>query len=72
VTKALEEAFAAAEQLPEQLQDELAAAILDELALEREWETKLAQTGDVLERLADEALEDHRTGRAEVLDPDTP
>lgn len=72
MTKALEEAFAAAEQLPEQLQDELAAAILDELALEREWETKLAQTGDVLERLADEALEDHRTGRAEVLDPDTP
>jgi hypothetical protein len=72
VTKALEDAFAAAEQLPEQLQDELAAAILDELALEREWETKLAQTGDVLERLADEALEDHRTGRAEVLDPDTP
>jgi hypothetical protein len=70
VTKSLEDAFAAAEQLPEQLQDALAAAILEELALERDWESKLRDTVDVVERLADEALEDHRAGRTEDLDPD--
>lgn len=70
MTKSLEDAFAAAEQLPDQLQDSLAAAILEELDLERNWEAKLAETADALEQLADEALTDHRGGRTEDLDPD--
>jgi len=70
MTKALKKAFEAASRLPDRAQDELAAAILEELAADERWEAALAQSQGALERLADEALREHRAGRTKALDPD--
>lgn len=69
MTKALRAAFAAASCLPDDQQDCLAAAILAEVATDERWDASFASSGESLERLADEALEAHRAGRAEPLDP---
>ena len=70
MTKALQKAFEAASRLPEQEQDELAAAILEELEADARWDGSFARSQKALEQLADEALEEHRSGRTEPLDPD--
>jgi hypothetical protein len=70
VTKALKKAFEAASRLPDPDQDELAAAILEELEADERWEAAFARSQEALARLADEALEEHRAGRTEPLDPD--
>jgi hypothetical protein len=70
MTKALKKAFEAASRLSDQDQDELAAAILEELEADERWDTAFASSQGALERLADEALEEHRAGRTEPLDPD--
>jgi hypothetical protein len=70
MTKSLKRAFDAASRLPERDQDELAAAILQELAAEERWETALGDRPEVLERLADEAMSEHRAGETRPLDPD--
>lgn len=70
MTKALRAAFEAASHLPEDQQDELAAAILDELASDARWERAFAESQDLLERLANEALEEDRAGKTQLLDPD--
>ena len=70
MTKSLKRAFEAASRLPDQDQEDLAAAILDELAAEERWATALAGSGDTLERLADEALSEHAAGRTRPLDPE--
>lgn len=71
MTEALKKAFQAASMLPDRDQDELAAAIIEELKADERWESAFAQSQDVLARLADEALEEHRTGATQTLDPDT-
>ena len=70
MTKGLKKAFEAAARLPDREQDELAAAILEELDSDERWEAAFARSQDTLERLADEALKEHRAGRTELLDPD--
>ena len=70
MTKALRRAFEAASRLPNREQEELAAAILEELAADERWEVAFAESQSVLKRLADEALSEHRAGRTEALDPD--
>lgn len=70
MTKALKKAFEAASRLPDADQDELAAAILEELEADERWEAAFARSQDALERLAEEALEEYRAGRTEPLDPD--
>lgn len=70
LTKALKKAFEAASRLSDRDQDELAAAILEELVADERWEAALAKSQRALERLADEALKEHRAGRTEALDPD--
>ena len=70
MTEALKKAFEAASRLPEPEQDDLAAAILEELDADERWEAAFARSQDALERLADEALAEHRAGRTEPLDPD--
>jgi hypothetical protein len=70
MTKLLEEAFAEARKLPEAEQEALAAWILEELASERRWQASLAKSLDVLVRMGEEALEEYRQGKTEVLDPD--
>lgn len=70
MTKALKKAFEAASRLSDADQDELAAAILEELEADERWEAAFARSQDALERLADEALEEYRADRTEPLDPD--
>jgi hypothetical protein len=66
----LKEAFEAASQLPEAEQEKLAAVILDELAADERWQAALAGSESALDRLAEEALAEHREGITEPLDPD--
>ncbi len=66
----LKKAFEAASRLPERDQKQLAAAILEELAADKEWQTALARSPPGLERLADEALAEYREDLTEPLDPD--
>ena len=70
MTKLLEKAFQAAAKLSPAEQDALAQAILAEVAAESEWERRLKETPEALERLADEALKERRANRTRPLDPD--
>jgi histidinol-phosphate/aromatic aminotransferase/cobyric acid decarboxylase-like protein len=70
MTEALKKAFEAASRLPDREQDELAAAILEDLDADQRWAAAFAGSQDALERLADEALEEYRAGRTKPLDPD--
>lgn len=70
MTRLLDEAFAAAAELPEAEQNALAIALLSELASEQAIDAAIATRPDVLARLADEALAEHRAGRTVALDPD--
>jgi len=70
MTKALEDVFKEASKLPEAEQDALAEAIRAEIRAEKEWDKSFASSPDVLERLADEAIADHRAGRTKPVDPD--
>ncbi len=70
VAKRLEEAFAEAAKLPEAEQEDFAQWILEELS-ERRWQKRFQETGHLLDKLADEALKEHRAGLSEPLDPDT-
>lgn len=63
MTTLLEKAFNQAAQMPEALQDELAAELLDELAGESRWDATLTATQPALERMAAEALQQHRAGK---------
>jgi hypothetical protein len=65
----LDQAFAEASKLPVEEQTQFAAWILEELS-ERRWQKRFAETGDALDKLAEEALQEHRAGESEPLDPD--
>lgn len=56
--------------LPEQEQEAFAAWILEELASERKWAERFANSQDLLAQMADEALAEHRAGKTLPLDPD--
>ncbi len=70
MTKALEEVFREASKLSEAQQDALAEAIRAEIEAEKVWDKSFIGSLDVLERLADEAIADHRAGRTTPIDPD--
>ncbi len=67
MTKLLEKAFKQAARLPETEQNALAKWVLEELEAERKWETVFAGSEDVLDRLADEALDAHGRGKTKAL-----
>ena len=71
MTKTLEEVLRQVAKLPEAEQDALAEAIRAEIGAEKDWDKSFAGSLDVLERLADEAIADHRAGRTKPIDPDT-
>ena len=71
MTKLLEEAFAEASQLPEIDQDALARVILEELKADHQWDMMFEESSDVLEQLANEALQEHRSGRSKLMDIDS-
>jgi len=70
MTNKLKKAFDAASKLPPAEQDALAAAILEEVKVDGLWEASFAKTPGTLERLADEALDEHRADTTRPLDPD--
>ncbi len=70
MTKALDEVFREASKLSDAQQDALAEAIRAEIEAEKAWDKSFAGSPDVLERLADEAIADHRAGRTTPIDPD--
>ena len=69
MTKSLEQAFREASKLPETEQDALADAIRAEIASEDAWEASLSTSPEELERLADEAIAEHRSGRTQPVKP---
>ena len=68
MTELLEKAFEEASKLPASEQNALARWLIDELISERKWEKALAESEDVLEKLADEALAEHAQGKTKPLD----
>jgi len=70
MTNKLKRAFDAASKLPAADQDALADAILEEVETDGLWDASFAARPGALERLADEALAEHRAGRTQRLEPD--
>lgn len=69
MTTLLEKAFKEAARLPEVDQNTLAKWVLDELHSETKWRRAFGESEDILEKLADEAIEDKREGKTFLLDP---
>jgi hypothetical protein len=68
MTALLAKAFEQATQLPDVEQNALAKWLLDELQSEKRWSEAFADSEDVLEQLADEALAAKRQGKTMPLD----
>jgi hypothetical protein len=72
MTELLEQAFAKAAELPQEEQDRFARFLLSELESELRWAELFsrAESEDLLEQLADEAVAAHRAGLTRPLDSD--
>ena len=70
MTKLLEKAFEEASKLPEIEQNSLAKWVLEELEASKKWDKAFAESEDVLNQLANEALEEHKQGKTKPLDID--
>jgi hypothetical protein len=70
MTTLLAKAFEQATQLPDLEQNALAKWLIEELQSEKKWSESFAESEDVLEKLADEALEAKRQGKTKPLDLD--
>ena len=68
MTRLLQKAFKEASKLPVVDQNALAKWLLDELEAEKKWEQTFADSENILDRLADEALEAHKRGKTKLLD----
>ena len=67
MTQLLEKALSQVAKLTPSEQDALAAVLLEELASEQKWVDLFAKSQGTLERLADEALAEHRAGKTQPL-----
>jgi hypothetical protein len=67
----LKQAFQKASQLPEADQTRFARFLLAELEANRQWQALFSrpESENLLARMADEAVSDHRSGRTSPLDP---
>ena len=70
MTRLLERALAEMSKLSEDEQDAIAAWLLEQLESERRWGDAFARSGDLLDRMADEALREFHEGRTKPLIPD--
>ncbi len=70
MTQLLKKAFEDASKLPDIEQNTLAKWLLEELEAERKWDRAFAGSEDILDRLADEAIEAHRQEKTTPLDID--
>ncbi|MBS3754940.1 MAG: hypothetical protein KGY56_04505, partial [Desulfobacterales bacterium] len=71
MTQLLEKAFQEASKLSELEQNALARWLIDEILSEKKWMNTFAESEAVLEKLADEALSEHKQGRTKPLDIDS-
>ena len=70
MTTKFEKAVSAIEGLPENEQDAIADWLLAELESERRWDDLFARSPGLLEKMAGEAIAEHRAGRTLELDPE--
>jgi len=70
MTQLLEKVFAEVGKLPELEQNALARWLLNELSSERRWDKAFAESEGALEKLADEALREHKKRKTHPIDPD--
>ena len=68
MTKLLDKAIEAARKLSPAEQDALGELLLEEIADEAHWAKKFAETQHILEKLADEALDEHARGETRPFD----
>ncbi|MGM0368753.1 MAG: hypothetical protein ACQEP2_09365 [Actinomycetota bacterium] len=68
MTKLLEKAFKEASKLPEVEQNALAKWVIEELKSEDRWKKTFAESEDILDKLADEALEAYKDGKTKPMD----
>ena len=68
MTKLLEKAFEEASKLSELEQNILARWLIDEIIAEKKWEKAFAESEDLLEKLANEALAEHAEDKTKPLD----
>ena len=68
MTQALSTAVATAAQLPEEDQDALAAILLEEMESEERWSALFADSLNLLERMANEAIQDFQAGLVQPID----
>ena len=67
MTKLLEKAFKEASKLPELEQNAFAKWVMDELKTEAKLQEAFASPEDILDKLADEALAEHKAGKSKIL-----
>ena len=67
MTDLLEKALDEVKKLPPSEQDAVAAILLQELAAEQRWSDSFANSQDALEKLAREALDEHRAGQTKPM-----
>ena len=67
MNKLLAQAFEKASQLPDNLQDELARTLLDELTEEGRWEQALRESPGKLDQMAGDALKQHQSGATKEM-----
>jgi len=67
MTKLLEKAFKEASRLPVVDQNAIAKWLIEELEADKKWELMFAESEDVLDKLADEALAAHKQGKTTPL-----
>lgn len=70
MTQLLKKAFKEASKLPAPEQNAIAKWLLEELEAEKKWELMFAESEDILDKLADEALAEHKKGKTRLLDID--
>jgi aspartate/glutamate racemase len=68
MTKLLGKVFKEVSKLPDIEQNAIAKWLLEELKAEKKWDQSFAASEDVLERLANEAIEVHKRGKTVPLD----
>ena len=53
--------------LPENIQDELASQLLEEIEWESRWDKTLAESQNLLDQLAEKALREHENGKTREI-----
>jgi hypothetical protein len=68
MTQALSAAIATAAKLPEEERDALASILLEEMESEERWRSLFADSQNLLEQMANQAMQDFQAGRVETID----